>query len=55
MQEILEHVHAIRLQTLYEMGSVHELDQTLARALMAKFTRMQLIIEQDLTKSLIAL
>ena len=35
--------------------SVRELDRTLARALMAEFTRMQLIIGQDLTKSLIAL
>ena len=25
-QEILEHIHAIRLQALYEMGSAHELD-----------------------------
>ena len=55
MQEILECVHAIHLQTMYEMGSMRELDQTLARALMAEFTRMQLIIGQDLTKSLIAL
>ena len=55
MQEILEHVHAIRLQTMYEMGSVRELDRTLAQALMAEFTRMQLLIGQDLTKSLIAL
>ena len=30
MQEILACVHAIHLQTMYEMGSVHELDQTLA-------------------------
>ena len=54
-QEILECVHAIHLQTMYEMGSMREVDQTLARALMAEFTRMQLIIGQDLTKSLIAL
>ena len=54
-EEILEHVHAIHLQTMYEMGCVHELDRTLAQALMAEFTRMQLIIGQDLTKSLIAL
>ena len=54
-QEILEHVHTLRLQTAHEMGSVRELDQTLARALMAEFTRLQLVIGQDLTKSLIAL
>ena len=55
MQGILERVHAICLQTMYEMGNVCELDQTLARVLMAEFTRMQLLIGQDLTKSLIAL
>ena len=54
-QEILERVHTLRLQTAHEMGSVRELDQTLARALMAEFTRLQLVIGQDLTKSLIAL
>ena len=40
---------------MYEMGSVHELDRTLTWVLMAEFTRMQLIIGQDLTKSLLAL
>ena len=55
MQEILARVHAIRLQTMYEMGSIWELDQTLARVLMDEFTRMQLLVGQDLTKSLIAL
>ena len=55
MQGILEHVHAIHLQALYKMGSACELDWTLARALMAKFMRVQLVIGQNLTKSLIAL
>ena len=55
MQGILERVHAIRLQALYEMGSTRELDWTLAYTLMAKFARVQLVIGQDLTKSLIAL
>ena len=37
------------------MGSVQELDRTLARTLMAEFVRLQLIIiSEDLTKSLIA-
>ena len=55
MQEILAHIHALRLQTMHEMGSVQELDRTLARALMAEFARLQLIVGWDLTKSLIAL
>ena len=52
-REILARIHAIRLQAMHEMGSM-ELDQTLARTLMAEFARLQLIISEDLTKSLIA-
>ena len=52
--EILACVHAIRLQAMHEMGSVWELDRTLAHTLMAEFTRLQLIIGEDLNKSLIA-
>ena len=54
-QEILERIHALRLQTMHEMGSVRELVRTLAHTLMAEFVRLQLIIGWDLTKSLIAL
>ena len=54
-REILEHVHAISLQTMHEMGSVRELEWTLVRTLMAEFVRLQLIIGEDLTKSLIVL
>ena len=54
-RKILEHIHAIRLQTMHEMGRVRELEQTLVCTLMAEFVRLQLIIGEDLTKSLIAL
>ena len=54
VHEILAHVHTIHLQAMHEMGSVWELDLTLARTLMAEFARLQLIISEDLTKSLIA-
>ena len=40
---------------MHEMGSMREVDQTLARTLMAKFARLQLIVGEDFTKSLIAL
>ena len=53
--KILECIHAIHLQTMHEMGSMRELDQTLARTLMAEFVRLQLIIGEDFTKSLVAL
>ena len=39
---------------MHEMGSVWEFDQTLARMLMAEFMRLQLIVGEDLTKSLLA-
>ena len=53
--KILEHLHTIRLQTMHEMGGMRELEQTLVRTFMAEFVRLQLIISEDLTKSLIAL
>ena len=53
-RKILAHIHAIHLQAMHEMRSVWELDRTLARTLMAEFARLQLIIGEDLTKSLIA-
>ena len=52
---ILEHIHALHLQTMHEMGSMREVDRTLAQTLMAKFVRLQLIVGEDLTKSLMAL
>ena len=53
--EILEHIHAIHLQTMHEMGGMRELEQTLVHTLMAEFVRLQLILGEDLTKSLSAL
>ena len=40
---------------MHEMGSVQEVDRTLAQTLMAKFVRLQLFVGEDLTKSLMAL
>ena len=53
--EILEHIHAICLQTMHKMGGVRELEWTLVCTLMAEFARLQLILGEDLTKSLTAL
>ena len=52
---ILEHIHAIRLQTIHDMGGMRELEQTVVHTLMAEFARLQLILGGDLTKSLSAL
>ena len=54
-QEILVCIHALCTQVMQEMGSVRELDQTLAQTLLAESARVQLIIGEDLTKSLIVL
>ena len=40
---------------MHEMGGVRELEQTLVCTLMAEFARLQLILGEDLTKSLSAL
>ena len=52
---ILERIHASSLEALYEIGNMRELKRTLSHALMAEFTRIQLVMGKDLTKSLIAL
>ena len=52
---ILKHIHALRLQTLHNMGGMRELEQAAVHMLMAEFTRLQLILGEDLTKSLSAL
>ena len=54
-RKILEHIHTIRLQTMHEMGGLRELEWTLVHTLMAEFARLQLILGEDLTKSLSAL
>ena len=48
-------VHALHLQSMHELGSIREVDRTLAQTLMAEFTRLQLIVNEDLIKSLLAL
>ena len=52
---ILERIHALRLQTLHDIGGVRELEQAAVCTLMAEFARLQLILGEDLTKSLSAL
>ena len=52
---IVEHIHALHLQILHEMGGVRELEQAAVRTLMAEFARLQSILGEDLTKSLSAL
>ena len=53
--KILGCLHTLHLQMMHEMGSVREVDRILAQTLMAEFVRLQLIVGEDLTKSLLAL
>ena len=52
---IIECIHALRLQILHKMGGMRELEQAAVHTLMAEFARLQLILCEDLTKSLSAL
>ena len=55
MLDIVEHIHALHLQILHEMGGVRELELAAVHTLMAEFARLQSILCEDLTKSLSAL
>ena len=52
---ILKCIHALRLQALHDIGGMRELEQAAVCTLMAEFARLQLILAEDLTKSLSAL
>ena len=52
---ILKCIHALRLRALHDVGGMRELEQAAVHTLMAEFVRLQLILGEDLTKSLSAL
>ena len=52
---ILEHIHALCLQALHDIGAMRKLEHAVVHTLMAEFARLQLILCEDLTKSLLAL
>ena len=53
--ETLDQVYALRLEALQEMGFIREVDRALAKSLMAKFIRLQLIVGDGLNTSLWAM
>ena len=55
MLSIIECIHALHLQIQHEMGGMRELEQVTIHTLMAEFARLQSILCEDLTKSLLAL
>ena len=48
-------IHALRLQTIHDMGCMREIEQVAVRTLMVEFARLQAILSEDFTKSLSAL
>ena len=48
-------IHAIRLQTMHDMGCVREVEQAAVSTLMAEFARLQAILGEDLIQILSAL
>ena len=52
---LLEHLHALHLQALFEMGSVRVVDRVSAEQLMANFAHVNLVMGEDLNKSLCSL
>ena len=52
---ILDQANALQLQSMEDLGRMRELDRTLAGALMMEFSRVQLIAQEDVCKSLAAL
>ena len=51
----VEHIHALRLQVIHDMGSMREIEQAAIHTLMVEFARLHAILCEDLTKSLSAL
>ena len=54
-RSILDQAHALQIQSMGDLGRIRDLDRTLARTLMAEFSRVQLIVQEDVGKSLVAL
>ena len=54
-RSVLDQAHALQLQSMGDLGRIRDLDRTLAGTLMAEFSRVQLIVQEDVGKSLVAL
>ena len=52
---ILDQAHALQIQSMGDLGHIRDLDRMLAGTLMAEFSRVQLIVQEDVGKSLVAL
>ena len=54
VHQLLEQVHQIHIESLYETGSVRMVDHLLAEALMTEFPSLHAILSEDLVASLCA-
>ena len=54
-RSILDQDHALQIQSMGDLGHIRDLDRTLAVTLMAEFSHVQLIVQEDVGKSLVAL
>ena len=54
-RSILDQAHALQLQSMGDLGHIRDLDRMLAGTLMAEFSRVQLIVQEDVGKSSVAL
>ena len=54
-RSILDQAHALQIQSMGDLGHIRDLDRTLAGTLMAEFSHIQLIVQEDVGKSLVAL
>ena len=54
-RSILDQAHALQIQSMGDLGRIRDLDRTLAGTLMAEFSLVQLIVQEDVGKSLVAL
>ena len=54
-RSILDQAHALQIQSMGDLGCIRDLDRTLAGTLMAEFSSVQLIVQEDVGKSLVAL
>ena len=52
IKALLEHLHALHLQALFEMGSIRVVDRVSAEQPMASFACVNLLMGEDLNKSL---
>ena len=54
-RSILYQAHALQIQSMGDLGRISYLYRTLAGTLIAEFSRVQLTVQEDVGKSLVAL